>query len=157
MMGILRAINTALVVVLALFSVRLFRPLSDWQKLCGGTIVFVAGHMVLAVTNDPWLLIAATIVFTVGELMTAPTRQTLLASVAPEESRSRYMAVYQLVFRLAMVFASLSVTLGALVSPLVMSLMYGVLGLASVLLSQSVLTHDAARQERELARNESTV
>jgi MFS transporter, DHA1 family, multidrug resistance protein B len=152
MMGILRAINTALVVVLALLAVRLFRRLSDWQKLCGGTIVFVAGHMVLAVTNDPWLLIAATVVFTLGELMTAPTRQTLLASVAPEEARSRYMAVYQLVFRLAMVFASLSVTLGALVSPLVMSLLYGLLGAASVVLSQSVLVGDAERQARELAR-----
>lgn len=149
MMGILRAVNTFLVVCLGLFAVRLFRGLTDWQKLCGGTIVFVGGHMVLAVTNDPWLLVAATVVFTIGELVNSPTRQSLLASVAKEEARSRYMAVYQLVFRLAMVFAALSVTLGALVSPLVMSLMYGLLGVASVVLFQSVLVRDARRRAED--------
>jgi MFS transporter, DHA1 family, multidrug resistance protein B len=145
MMGVLRAVNTFLVVCLGLFAVTLFRRLSDWQRLCGGTVIFVAGHMVLVVTNQPWLLIVATVVLTVGELANSPTRQSLLASVAPEESRSRYMAVYQLVFRLAMVFASLSVTLGALVSPLVMAVMYGALGVASVVLFQSVLVRDAQR------------
>lgn len=145
MMGVLRAVNTFLVVCLGLFAVRLFRRLTDWQRLCGGTIVFVIGHMVLAVTNDPWPLIAATVVLTVGELANSPTRQSLLASVAPDAARGRYMAVYQLVFRLGMVFASLSVTLGALVSPFVMALLYGVLGIASVVLFQSVLVRDARR------------
>jgi DHA1 family multidrug resistance protein B-like MFS transporter len=145
MMGILRAVNTFLVVCLGLFAVRLFRRLTDWQRLCGGTIVFVAGHMLLVVTDDPWLLILATVVLTVGELANSPTRQSLLASVVPDGSRGRYMAVYQLVFRLAMVFASLSVTLGALVSPLVMSLLYGVLGVASVVLFQSVLVQNSKR------------
>jgi MFS transporter, DHA1 family, multidrug resistance protein B len=145
MMGIVRAVNTFLVVCLGLFAVPLFRRLTDWQKLCGGTIVFVAGHMLLVLTNDPWLLIAATVVLTVGELANSPTRQALLASVAPDESRSRYMAVYQLVFRLAMVFASLSVTLGALVSPTVMALIYGVVGVASVVLFQSVLVQNSQK------------
>lgn len=154
-MGILRAVNTFLVVCLGLFAVRLFSRLTDRQRLCGGAAIFVAGHMVLAVTNDPWLLIGGTVVFTLGELMNSPTRQSLLASVAPEESRSKYMAVYQLVFRLAMVFASLSVTLGALVSPLVMSLIYGLLGIASVALFQSVLVRDAQRKAAA-ARSDST-
>lgn len=145
MMGIVRAVNTFLVVCLGLFAVRLFRRLTDWQRLCGGTIVFVAGHMLLVVTDEPWLLIFATVVLTVGELANSPTRQALLADVTPEASRARYMAVYQLVFRLAMVFAALSVTLGALVSPVVMALMYGVLGVASVVLFQSVLARDAQR------------
>jgi MFS transporter, DHA1 family, multidrug resistance protein B len=145
MMGIVRAVNTFLVVCLGLFAVRLFRRLTDWQRLCGGTIVFVAGHMLLVVTNEPWLLIFATVVLTVGELANSPTRQSLLADVTPEAARARYMAVYQLVFRLAMVFAALSVTLGALVSPVVMALMYGVLGVASVVLFQSVLVRDTQR------------
>jgi DHA1 family multidrug resistance protein B-like MFS transporter len=145
MMGVLRAVNTFLVVCLGLFAVKLFRRLTDWQKLCGGTIVFVAGHMLLVVTDDPSLLILATVVLTIGELANSPTRQSLLASVAPDESRSRYMAVYQLVFRVAMVFAALSVTLGALVSPVVMSLLYGMLGVASVVLFQSVLVRNSKR------------
>jgi MFS transporter, DHA1 family, multidrug resistance protein B len=147
MMGVVRAVNTFLVVCLGLFAVKLFRHLTDWQRLCGGTIIFVIGHMVLAVAGDPWLLIAATVVLTIGELANSPTRQSLLASVAPEVSRGRYMAVYQLVFRLGMVFAALSVTLGALVSPYVMALLYGVLGIASVVLFQSVLVRDARRTE----------
>lgn len=145
MMGVVRAVNTFLVVCLGLFAVKLFRRLTDWQRLCGGTIVFVIGHMVLAIAGDPWILIAATVVLTIGELANSPTRQSLLASVAPDGSRSRYMAVYQLVFRLGMVFAALSITLGALVSPYVMALLYGVLGIASVGLFGSVLVRDARR------------
>jgi len=146
MLGILRAINTFLVVCLALLVGRMFGgALSDRQRLSGGLAVFTAGYMVLAVSNDPWLLIAATVAFTVGELMDIPVRQALLADVVRPEARTKYMAVYYMHYRLAMVLGSVCVSLGAVVSPLTMGLLYGVLGAAAIWLCQPVFRGRAAR------------
>lgn len=144
-LGVLRAINTFLVVCLALFVGRLLRRMSDRNKLSIGTAIFTVGYMVLAVSTDPWLLIAATVGFTIGELMTAPTRQALLANIAPSGARSKYMAVYQMQFRLAIVAGSLCVTLGAVVPPIVLSVLYGLLGSIALVLYRSVLRKKAER------------
>lgn len=129
MLGILRAENTTLVVVLALFSHVLFRRVSDKVGLYLGTALFVAGYMVLAVSNSGWLLMAAGFVFTVGELMSVPIRQTLLANMVADHSRTRYMAVYNLNIRVAQMIAALCITLGSHISPWGMAAFYGALGL----------------------------
>ncbi|MFF0309698.1 MFS transporter [Streptosporangium sp. NPDC004379] len=144
MFGILRAISTFVVVCLALSATTIFRRLTDGQRIGGGTIVVTAGYMVLAVSNDPGVLITATVVFALGEIMTSPTRQALLADVVHPDARSMYMAVYQLQFRLAAVAGSLCVTLGTFVPPAAMSVLYGVFGAASCLLILSVLRARAA-------------
>ncbi len=152
-LGILRAINTFLVVCLALVVGRLLRRMGDRHKLGIGTAIFTVGYMVLAVSTDPWLLIAATVGFTIGELMTAPTRQALLANIAPSDARSKYMAVYQMQFRLAIVVGSLCVTLGAVVPPIVMSVLYGLLGGTAMVLFRSVLRRKVERDAADsLAR-----
>ncbi|MGV9533150.1 MFS transporter [Streptosporangium sandarakinum] len=151
MFGILRAISTFVVVCLALSATTIFRRLTDGQRIGGGTIVVTAGYMVLAVSNDPGVLITATVVFALGEIMTSPTRQALLADVVHPDARSMYMAVYQLQFRLAAVAGSLCVTLGTFVPPAAMSVLYGVFGAASCLLILSVLRARAAGARAEAA------
>lgn len=151
MFGILRAISTFVVVCLALSATTIFRRLTDGQRIGGGTIVVTAGYMVLAVSNDPGVLITATVVFALGEIMTSPTRQALLADVVHPDARSMYMAVYQLQFRLAAVAGSLCVTLGTFVPPAAMSALYGVFGAASCLLILSVLRARAAGARAEAA------
>lgn len=54
MLGVLRAVNTALVVALALFANSLFRRLSDRTRLYAGISVFTAGYMVWAVSDSGW-------------------------------------------------------------------------------------------------------
>jgi len=128
MLGILRAENTTLVVVLALFSHVLFRRIPDQVGLYLGTGLFVAGYMVLAVSNSGWVLMAAGLVFTIGELMSVPIRQTLLANMVPDHSRTRYMAVYNLNIRVAQMIAALCITLGSYLPSWGMAALYGVLG-----------------------------
>ncbi|GGQ18647.1 MDR family MFS transporter [Streptosporangium pseudovulgare] len=154
MFGILRAISTFVVVCLALSATTIFRRLTDGQRIGGGTIVVTAGYMVLAVSNDPGVLITATVVFALGEIMTSPTRQALLADVVHPDARSMYMAVYQLQFRLAAVAGSLCVTLGTFVPPAAMSALYGVFGAASCLLILSVLRARAAVARAEGGQGE---
>ncbi len=129
MLGILRAENTTLVVLLALFSHMLFRRVSDKVGLYLGTALFVVGYMVLAVSNSGWVLMAAGFVFTVGELMSVPVRQTLLANMVADDSRTRYMAVYNLNIRVAQMIAALCITLGSHIPSWGMAMFYGVLGL----------------------------
>lgn len=138
MLGVLRAINTFLVVCLALFSARLFGRLSQRRRIYVGLTVFTAGYMVWGAGQNACLLIAAGVVLTIGELMAAPPRQVLMAELMPAGDRSRYMAVYQIHIRLGMVVGSLCVTLGVLVPPAGMSLLFGLFGLGAILLYRSL-------------------
>ncbi|MET8759503.1 MFS transporter [Lentzea sp. NPDC004782] len=128
MIGLLRAENTILVVVLALFSTVLFRGVSDKTGLYLGTALFAGGYAVLAVSSSGWVLMAAGGVFTVGELMSVPVKQALLANLVPDHSRTRYMAVYNLNIRVAQGLAAGCVTLGAVLPAWGMAALYVVLG-----------------------------
>lgn len=145
MLGILRAENTVLVVVLALFSHLLFKRLSDRFRLYGGIALFAGGYMVMAVSDVGWLLLVAGVVFTVGELMNVPIKQTLLANMVPGESRTRYMAVYNLNIRVAQMIASLCITLGAVLPGWGMAALYGLLGVVIMLQYRVVLARAATR------------
>ena len=139
MVGILRAENTTLVVLLALFSRRLFKRVPDRVRLYAGIGMFAAGYMVLAVSNGGWVLLAAGLVLTVGELMNVPVKQSLLADIVPAEARPRYMAIYNLSIRVSQMIASFCITLGALLHPYGMAGLYGVLGVVIMLQYRALL------------------
>lgn len=146
MLGILRAENAILVVLLALFSHVLFKHLRDRMRLYVGIALFTFGYMVLAVSETGWVLLVAGVVFTVGELMNVPVKQALLANMVPRAARPRYMAVYNLNIRFSQMIASICITLGALVSPWGMAALYGVFGVVIILLYRNVLVADSAEQ-----------
>jgi MFS transporter, DHA1 family, multidrug resistance protein B len=150
LLGMVRAENTILVVLLALFSSVLFKRVPDRLRLYAGIALFTAGYMVLAVSNSGWVLLAAGAVFTVGELMNVPVKQALLANMVPGTARPRYMAVYNLSIRVSQMLASICVTAGALVGPWGMSALYGLFGLTIILLYRSVLA--ATESSRAPAR-----
>ncbi|NUT10424.1 MAG: MFS transporter [Nonomuraea sp.] len=158
MLGILRAVNAALVVVLVLFAKSLLTRLSDRARLYAGIAVFSVGYMVWAVSNTGWVLIAAAVVLTVGEIAAVPVRQALLADLVDPEARTKYMAAYALNARVGLLLASLCVTLGAFVPSLAMSLLYGTAGLAAILLYRSLLRirEDRQHTEREKAPAQTT-
>jgi len=139
MLGILRAENTALVVVLALFSHVMLRGMADGHRLYAGIGMFTAGYMVLAASNTGWVLMVAAAVFTVGELMNVPVKQALLADMVPADARPRYMAVYSLNIRAALVIASLCITLGSVVPPWGMAALYGAFGAVILLQYRAIL------------------
>lgn len=147
MLGVLRAENTVLVVVLALFSAVLFRGLSDRMGLYLGTALFVVGYAVLAVSSTGWVLVVAGVVFTVGELMSVPVKQALLAGLVPDHSRTRYLAVYNLNIRVAQGLAAGCVTLGAVLPAWGMAALYLVLGAVIVRQYRVVLAQQASPAE----------
>ncbi|MBT2445524.1 MFS transporter [Streptomyces sp. ISL-43] len=146
MLGILRAVNTALVVVFALFAGSMFRRLSERVQLYAGVAVFTAGYMVLAVSNSGWILIAAAVLMTLGEIANVPVKQGLLADLVDPAARTKYLAAYGLNARVGLLVGSLCVSVGAFVSPLGMSLLYGAFGLGAILIYRSLLPLREARR-----------
>ncbi|MFD7703723.1 hypothetical protein [Streptomyces caelestis] len=156
-LGILRAVNAALAVVLVLAVKTLPARVPERLRLYGGIGVFTAGHMVWALSDVGWVLIAAAVLLTFGDVASVPVRQALPADLIDPGARTEYMAAYALNARIGLLVAALCVTLGAFVPALGMSLLYGTAGAAAVLLYRSVFTVRASpRGGREGARDDLT-
>ncbi|MGL5859399.1 MAG: MFS transporter [Angustibacter sp.] len=148
MVGLLRAENTILVVVLALFSTVLLRGVGDRTGLYLGTALFAGGYAVLAVSSTGWVLMVAGLVLTIGELMSVPVKQALLADLVPEHSRTRYLAVYNLNIRVAQGLAAACVTLGAVLPAWGMAALYLALGAVIIQQYRSVLAAELVGRPR---------
>ncbi|GAA3499989.1 MFS transporter [Streptomyces prasinosporus] len=148
-LGILRAVNAALVVALVLFATTLLARVPERVRLHGGIVLFTLGYMVWAVSDAGWVLIAAAVVLTFGEIASVPVRQAVLADLVDPEARTKYMAAYALNARIGLLVAALCVTVGAFVPALGMSLLYGTAGCAAILLYRSVLGVRSARESAD--------
>ena len=144
MLGVLKAVNTLLVVLLALQVNTLLRRLSDRVRLYVGIPLYVGGFAVLAITNTAWVLLAAVVVLTIGELMNAPMQQSLLADLAPEQGRPRYMAAYYLHIRFGQVLNSLLVSLSAVLSTHGMAGIYLLFGVVILMQYRVILARRPA-------------
>jgi DHA1 family multidrug resistance protein B-like MFS transporter len=134
MLGILRTLNTVLVVLLALVATRVFGRLPENVRMHAGLVMFTGGFMVMAVSRNAWVLIAVTLVYTVGELMNVPVRQAIMADIIDPTMRARYMALYGLRPRAGALIAALCVVAGSVLTPWVMAAIFGVMGAASMYL-----------------------
>ena len=144
MLGVLKAVNTVLVVLLALQVNTLLRRLSDRVRLYVGIPLYAGGFAVLAVTNTAWVLLAAVVVLTIGELMNTPMQQSLLADLAPEQGRPRYMAAYYLHIRFGQVLNSLLISLSAVLSTHGMAGIYLLFGVVILMQYRVILARRPA-------------
>ena len=144
MLGVLKAVNTVLVVLLALQVNTLLRRLPDRTRIYVGIPLYVGGFAVLAVTNTAWVLLAAVVVLTIGELMNTPVQQGLLAELAPEQGRPRYMAAYYLHIRFGQVVNSLLISLSAVLSTHGMAGIYLLFGVVILMQYRGILARRQA-------------
>jgi DHA1 family multidrug resistance protein B-like MFS transporter len=147
MLGVLKAVNTILVVVFALFVNTLLRRMPDRGRLYAGIALYAGGFAVLAVSHDAWLLLAACVVLTVGELMNLPVQQALLAELAPEDGRPRYLAAYYLHIRFGQVVNSVLISLSAVLSTQGMAGIYLLFGVVIILQYRVILGRRPARAD----------
>lgn len=151
MLGVLKAENTILVVVLALFVNTLLGKLSDRLRLYGGIGMFAGGFAVLAVSDNAWVLLLACLVMTLGELGNVPVKQGLLAELAPDEGRPRYLAAYYLSIRFGQVLNALLISLSAVVASAGMAGIYLLFGVVMILQYRTILARRAARSGTGIA------
>ena len=145
MLGVLKAVNTVLVVLLALQINTLLRRMPDRVRVYAGITLYAGGFAVLAVTNTAWLLLLAVVVLTIGELMNTPVQQGLLAELAPDEGRPRYMAAYYLHIRFGQVVNSLLISLSAVLSIYGMAGIYLLFGVVILMQYRVILPRRPAR------------
>jgi len=134
LLGVLRTVNTLLVVVLALFAKKLFGWMSDMTRMVAGIAIFIVAFAVMAYSRDAWVLLAATVVLTVGELMNVPIRQTIMADIINPAMRAKYVALYALRPRAGQLIAAFSLVAATLLGPIGMAVAFLICGAVAIVL-----------------------
>ena len=145
MLGVLKAVNTVLVVLLALQDQHPAATAARPGPALHGHPPVRGGFAVLAVTDTAWVLLVAVVVLTIGELMNTPVQQALLAELAPDEGRARYMAAYYLHIRFGQVVNSVLISLSAVLSTKGMAGIYLLFGAVIVMQYRAILASRPAR------------
>jgi MFS family permease len=92
--GYILSLNAAMVV---LFQFPITRWISKYRPLIVmtvGTLLYAIGFGMYGFVSTYVLFLIAMVVITIGEMFVAPTSQALVAQLAPEDMRGRYMAVF---------------------------------------------------------------
>ena len=96
--GSLMSISGLTIVFVQLPLTRRLRSFSPWVLLAVGAFLFALGFGSFGfIAGYPLFLLAFTII-TFGEMISDPTREALVARLAPEDMRGRYMAFASLAF-----------------------------------------------------------
>jgi MFS family permease len=92
--GYILSLNAAMVV---LFQFPITRWISQYRPLAVmavGTLLYAVGFAMYGFFSVYTMFLVAMVVITIGEMFTAPVGQAIVARLAPEDMRGRYMAVF---------------------------------------------------------------
>ncbi|WP_124728017.1 MDR family MFS transporter [Staphylospora marina] len=134
----LRMENTVLIVAGALLLSSWIKKMNDRAALTGGIALYTVGNAALVLTQDIGLLLLAVFVYTLGEVIFIPVKQSMLADLADERSRSAYMAVYNQLFHVGRLAGSLGISLGARLTPGWMAFLFLITGFAGLMLFRTI-------------------
>jgi MFS transporter, DHA1 family, multidrug resistance protein B len=150
-MGFLRSENTIMVVILMLIVTRIPHSLKDKSVLVWSCFFFTIGYGVLAYSNNLTLLFLMMALLTIGEVFRVPVEQSYMAAIPPDDARSSYMAFGGLKFNLSMLVASVTVSLGAVFSSMLMAIVITSIGLIGTLIFFMITPElDARKEQAEL-------
>ncbi|WP_256441824.1 MFS transporter [Exiguobacterium sp. s59] len=138
-LGLLRAENTILVLLLGLVMMRWTRSLSERALLYTGVTLFSLGFAMLPISNSFSILVLGTACFTFGELLYVPIHQAMLARIVEDHLRSQYLAVNGLRYRGALLIGAISVSAYDVVSPRWMAVTYIGFGIFAIFFYRSIL------------------
>jgi MFS family permease len=92
--GYLLSVNAAMVVLFQFFVTRRVKRFHPLLVMMVGNLFYAVGFGLFGFTAFYWQFILAMVILTIGEMINAPVMQTLVASIAPDHMRGRYMAVF---------------------------------------------------------------
>lgn len=131
--------NTVMVVCFSLLITKLIKHFRDTRVLYAGALLYTVGYSVIGFSNSLWLIAFSVLLATLGELLYAPVRQSYLAGIVKENSRSSYMAVNGLVFQGAQAVGALGISVGAVLNSGMMAFLYFIMGMAGLILTRSAI------------------
>ncbi len=94
--GHIMSLNAAMVVLFQFWVTRRVKNHHQLSAMVVGNLLYAVGFVMYGLTNMYWEFLSAMVIITVGEMVIAPIVQTLIANIAPEDMRGRYMAAYHL-------------------------------------------------------------
>ena len=94
--GLLLSINAGTVVLLQFWVTRRTKRFPPALMMALGSVLYLVGLSMYGFVSAYTLFALAMVLITVGEMIVVPVGQSLAASLAPEDMRGRYMAIYGL-------------------------------------------------------------
>lgn len=92
--GYLLSLNAAMVVVLQFWVTRRISKYPPMLMMALGTLLVGIGLSIYGFTSLYAIFIVAMVILTIGEMIWSPVAQALVARLAPEDMRGRYMALF---------------------------------------------------------------
>lgn len=102
--GSMMSLAGVIVVLVQLPLTRKLRPYFPLPIIAVGSLFYALGFGMFAFITGYALFLLAFAIITFGEMIVHPTHQSLVAKLAPEEMRGRYMAVAGIAFSLPNIF-----------------------------------------------------
>jgi MFS family permease len=132
--GALISINAILVVLLQFWVTRRLQKHRPMLMMAAGSLLYAIGFAMYGFVSGFTLFVAAMVVITIGEMIVSPFQQSVVAGLAPEDMRGRYMAVsslsWSVAFTIGPYFAGLILDSA---NPNLLWLLCGVIGLLATL------------------------
>ncbi len=92
--GTLLSINAALVVLFQFWITRRVSKFPAMLMMAAGSALYAVGFGMIGFVSGFGLFVIAMIIVTIGEMIIVPVAQALVARLAPEDKRGRYMAAF---------------------------------------------------------------
>ncbi|MGA9533784.1 MAG: MFS transporter [Anaerolineales bacterium] len=92
--GLILSLNAAMVVLLQFPITRRIEGLPPMLVMAFGTFLYALGFGLYGLVSSFALFLLAIAIVTIGEMLVAPVAQAVTATLAPEDMRGRYMAVF---------------------------------------------------------------
>jgi MFS family permease len=94
--GFIPMTNALMVVILQVYVTRVSKNYNSHLMLGLGAFLYAGGVTSVAFSNGFWGFWLSMVIITTGELILVPTATTLVANLAPQDMRGRYMSIFSL-------------------------------------------------------------
>ncbi len=92
--GAILSLNAGMVVLFQFAVTRRIRGYPAYVMMAVGALLYAGGFAMYGLVYSYALFLLAMVVITVGEMIVAPVSQALVAGMAPEDMRGRYLAMF---------------------------------------------------------------
>lgn len=92
--GYILSLNAGMVVLFQFWITRRIKNSPPMIVMAMGTLLFALGFLMYGFVSTYVLFMLAMVIITIGEMLVVPISQALVANLAPEDMRGRYMAIY---------------------------------------------------------------
>ncbi|QXE02043.1 MFS transporter [Terribacillus sp. DMT04] len=133
LVSLLTVENTLLIVLFTGLVTKLIKGRNERLVMYIGFVLFGLGFAMMAVSNNPFLLVTAVLILSIGELMYVPTRQTMLADMVDDTKRGTYMAFHGFVFQFGKLIGAGGIIVGEAVGQYAMGISYILLTILGIL------------------------